>query len=238
MALADSLPYLLELRKRLLYSVVVLTLVFLAFSYYANDLYYWLAVPLLKELPTNGFIATQVTSTFLVPFKFAMILSVFICVPYLLFNFWCFIAPALYQKERRTVWILMVASSFLFYLGVAFSYFVVLPLMFRFFVSVTPLGVELRPDMGHYLDFVVRLLFAFGVSFEVPIFTWLLVKTGITTRQKLVEYRPYVIIGAFVLGMLLTPPDVISQTLLAIPIWLLFEIGLFPIFHLKEQKTR
>src|SRR3990167_1838551 len=133
MALADSLPYLLELRKRLMYSAAVVVSVFLAFSYYANNLYHWLAVPLLKELPAHGFIATQVTSTFLVPFKFAMILSVFICVPYLLFNLWCFIAPALYQKERRTVWALMVTSSFLYSAGVAFAYFIVLPLMFRFF---------------------------------------------------------------------------------------------------------
>lgn len=233
MALVDHLPYFLELRRRLLYSFAVVGLVFVIFSFFAKNLYYWLAVPLLNELPGHGFIATQVASTFLVPFKFAMICAIFMCIPYLLFNLWRFVAPALYQNERKLGWILLVSSSFLFYLGVLFAYFVVLPLMFRFFVLATPPGVEFRPDMTYYLDFVMRLLFAFGVAFEVPIFTWLVIKTGLTSRETLVEYRPYVVIGAFVVGMVLTPPDVISQILLAIPIWLLFEIGLIRIFHKK-----
>ena len=236
MALVDYLPYFIELRRRLLQSSLVVGLIFVIFSFFAKNLYYFLAVPLLNELPNQGFIATQVASTFLVPFKFALIAAIFVCIPFLLFNGWRFVAPALYEQERRTSWVLLMASSLLFYMGVLFAYFIVFPLMFRFFVMVTPPGVELRPDMSYYLDFVLRLLFAFGFAFEVPIFAWLLVKTGITTREKLISYRPYVIIGAFVIGMVLTPPDVISQILLAIPIWILYEIGLIRIFHKSGKK--
>lgn len=222
-----AMDYLIEFRTRLVRSMLVVGVVFAIFSVFAKHLYQLLALPMLEQLPGHhGFIATQVAAPFLVPFKFSFILAVFICVPFLLYQIWGFIAPALYQTEKRVVWSLLFSSTILFYLGVAFAYFIVFPMIFKFFLQFAPTGVELRPDIEHYLDFSMSLFTAFGVAFEVPVLTWLLVRAGITTKNQLKTMRPYVIVGAFVMGMLMTPPDVLSQIMLAIPIWILFELGL------------
>lgn len=223
-----AVDYLIEFRARLLKSLIIVGSVFAIFSLFAKNLYQLLAQPMLNQLPgSHGFIATEVAAPFLVPFKFAFILAIFVCVPFLLYQLWGFVAPALYKKERKVVWSLLFSSTLLFYLGVAFAYFIVFPMIFRFFLQFAPAGVELRPDIEHYLDFSMSLFVAFGVAFQVPVLTWVLVRAGITTKNQLITIRPYVIVGAFVVGMLMTPPDVISQILLAVPIWFLFEIGLF-----------
>jgi sec-independent protein translocase protein TatC len=227
---ADASPFLshlIELRDRLLKAILSILLVFLPLSFYANQIYSFLAEPLLKHLPENStMIAIDVASPFLTPFKLALVVSVFLAVPIILYQFWAFVAPGLYKKERRLILPLLVASTFLFYLGVAFAYFVVFPLVFGFLTTTAPVGVSVMTDISKYLDFILTMFFAFGVCFEVPIFTIVLVWTGFVSPAELADKRPYVIVGAFVIGMLLTPPDAISQTLLAVPMWLLFEIGL------------
>ena len=181
-------------------------------------------------------IYTKPAGTFFTPMKLALVLSIFAAMPYILYQMWAFIAPALYQHERRLVLPLLVSSSLLFYAGMAFAYFVVFPLMFSFFIAVAPEGVAVMTDISEYLDFVLKIFFAFGIAFEVPIATILLVWTGMTTPDSLAEKRPYIIVGAFIIGMLLTPPDVISQTLLALPMWLLFEAGLWASRYLLKQR--
>ena len=221
------LCHLIELRDRLLRGIICVLVVFLSLAYYANDIYAILAGPLMKHLPKNSsMIAIEVASPFFTPFKLALVVSIFISIPYLLYQFWAFVAPGLYKHERRFILPLLVASTLLFYLGVAFAYFVVFPLMFKFLTAAAPLGVTVMTDITHYLDFVLTLFFAFGICFEVPILTVVLVWAGVVTPRALAEQRPYVIVGAFIVGMVLTPPDAISQTLLAVPMWLLFELGL------------
>ena len=218
--------HLVELRNRLL-RVVLAVLCFLVVLFpFSNDLYALLAEPLLRGLPEGtSMIATQVASPFLTPFKLSIVLSIFLAMPVVLYQVWSFVAPGLYKHERRLIFPLLVTSSVLFYLGMAFAYFVVFPLMFAFFQAVAQEGVAIMTDITAYLDFVLKIFFAFGIAFEVPIATILLVWTGFTTPAALVSKRPYIIVGAFVLGMMLTPPDIISQTLLALPVWLLFELG-------------
>ncbi len=218
--------HLVELRDRLL-RVVLAVLVFLVVLFpFANDLYALLAEPLLRRMPEGAtMIATQVASPFLTPFKLTIVLSIFLAMPVVLYQVWSFVAPGLYKHERRLVFPLLISSSLLFYLGMAFAYFVVFPLMFAFFQAVAPEGVAIMTDISSYLDFVLKIFFAFGLAFEVPIATILLVWTGFTTPAALIAKRPYIIVGAFVFGMMLTPPDIISQTLLALPMWLLFELG-------------
>ena len=221
------IAHLAELRDRLLRAIVVIFGVFLLLSFFANDIYRLLAMPLMAEMPAEtSMIATQVASPFLVPFKLAFFAAVFVTMPYSLFQAWAFIAPGLYDKELRFATPLLLTSIALFYIGVAFAYFIVFPLLFGFLTSVAPEGVSVMTDIGHYLDFILKLFFAFGLAFEVPIATILLISTGITTRESLAEKRSYIIVGAFTVGMLLTPPDFVSQILLAVPIWLLFESGL------------
>ena len=230
--------HLVELRNRLLRVVVVVSLLLLCMMPFANRLYALLAAPLLAEMQMgSSMIATQVASPFLTPFKLALVAALLIAMPYILYQFWAFVAPGLYRHEKRLVFPLMVTSSFLFYLGMAFAYFVVFPLMFAFFQAVAPEGVEIMTDISSYLDFVLKIFFAFGLAFEVPIATVVLVWTGFTTPDALVEKRPYIIVGAFVVGMLLTPPDMISQTLLALPVWVLFEIGVIFARHYARRDT-
>lgn len=201
--------------------------VFLALYYFANDIYAFVAAPLLAQMtPGVTMIATQVAAPFLAPFKLTLCVSIFIVMPYLLFQLWAFVAPGLYRNEQRLVAPLLISSVTLFYAGVAFAYFVVFPLMFAFLNAVAPVNVTVMTDMSHYLDFVLKLLFAFGLVFEAPVATVLLIRGGWVSAATLARNRPYVIVIAFVLGMLLTPPDVISQCLLALPMWLLFEVGL------------
>ncbi len=221
------ISHLLELRNRLLRSVIALLIVFIPFAFIANELYEFLAKPLMEQLPQGTtMIATEPHAPFFVPFKFAFAVAFAVTIPYLLYQMWAFVAPGLYRHEKRMVFPLLISSSALFYLGIAFSYFVVFPLIFKFFTGSAPEGVAVMTDINSYLSFVLKLFFAFGVAFEVPIATILLVKMGITTPDALAEKRPYIIISAFIVGMLLTPPDIFSQTMLAIPVWILFELGL------------
>lgn len=221
------ITHLMELRDRILAMVYGVVIVFIPLAFFAADLYALLALPLLEQLPSGtSMIATGVISPFFTPFKFAFVLAIFLTVPWWLYQIWSFIAPGLYDQEQRLVFPLLMSSSLLFYLGTCFAYFVVFPLVFGFVTTVAPEGVVLAPDMASYLDLVLSLFFAFGLAFEVPIAIILMVKTGFTTPGSLKEKRGYVLIGAFVVGMLLTPPDVISQTLLAVPVYLLFELGI------------
>jgi sec-independent protein translocase protein TatC len=221
------IAHLVEMRDRLLRSVLVVLLIAFALLPFSNDLYTFLSTPLLQHLPeTSTMIATEVASPFLTPFKLTLSTAIMLAVPYLLYQLWAFVAPGLYDHERKLVFPLLFASTTLFFLGVVFAYYVVFPLVFGFLTSAAPEGVAVMTDISSYLDFVLKLFFAFGVAFEVPIATVLLIWTGVTTVEGLADKRPYIIVGAFVVGMLLTPPDVISQTLLALPVWLLFELGL------------
>lgn len=222
------LAHLAELRQRLMRIMVAVLLVFAPLAYFADELFTWLAGPLTRHLPAgSSMIATHVATPFLIPFKLAFVTAIFITIPYLLHQIWGFIAPGLYQSERRFALPLLASSAALFYLGAAFAYFVVFPLVFGFFATTAPQGVAVMTDISHYLDFVLTLFFAFGFAFEVPVIAVLLVWAGFTTPASLKAKRPYVLIGAFVLGMLLTPPDVFSQTLLAVPTYLLYELGIF-----------
>jgi sec-independent protein translocase protein TatC len=221
------LSHLVELRTRLLKMVVAVLVIFICLVPFADTIFTLAATPLMARLPEGtSMIATQVSSPFLTPFKLSLAVAVFLAMPILLYQAWAFVAPGLYKHERRLVVPLMTSSIVLFYSGVAFAYFVVFPLMFGFFTKVAPSGVTVMTDISAYLDFVLALFFAFGLAFEVPVATVLAVWAGFTTPAKLVQKRPYVLLGAFVLGMLLTPPDVISQTLLAVPVYILFEAGI------------
>ncbi len=220
--------HLLELRDRLIRVVVVVLVVFLGLFYFAPELYTMTARPLLEQLPEGSrMISVKPHGTFWSQMKLALIIAVYVGMPFILYQIWAFIAPGLYRHEKRLAVPLLASSTVLFYLGMVFAYYVVFPLMFGFFVSVAPEGVEVATDVNEYLDFVLKIFFAFGIAFEVPIATILLVWAGFTTPESLREKRPYIILGAFVVGMLLTPPDLISQTLLAVPMWLLFEVGVF-----------
>lgn len=222
------ISHLLELRDRLLRMILGITLLLLAIFPFANQIYSFVAKPLISLLPAGTqMIATQVASPFLTPFKLSFVAAVFLAMPWILYQFWSFVAPGLYQHEKRLAVPLMVSSTLLFYLGMVFAYYIVFPLIFSFMVGTTPDGVAMMTDITAYLDFVLTLFFAFGVAFEVPVATFLLVMTGVVSAEALVQKRPYVIVGAFVIGMFLTPPDMFSQTLLAVPMWLLFEAGVF-----------
>lgn len=219
--------HLVELRDRLLRMVFAIIIFFIALVPFANKIFSTLAAPLLKHLPEGtSMIATEVASPFLTPFKLAFIAAVFLAMPVILHQIWAFVAPGLYSQEKRFGFPLLVSSSVLFYLGSAFAYFVVFPLVFGFFASREITGVAMMTDIRAYLDFVLALFLAFGIAFEVPIATLLLVKAGLVTPAQLASKRPYVFLGAFVAGMFLTPPDAISQTLLAVPIYLLYELGI------------
>jgi len=220
--------HLKELRSRIMKTLLCVLLVLLALLPFANELYLWLAEPLLHHMADTGatMIATEVASPFLAPFKLSLFVAVFISIPYIFYQVWSFVAPGLYQNEQQLALPVLVSSTFLFYFGIAFAYYVVFPLMFGFFTAIAPEGVTVMTDISRYLDFVLKLFFAFGAAFEVPVVTYLAVRSGVTTREALAGKRPYVIVAAFVVGMLLTPPDVISQILLAVPVWLLFEVGL------------
>lgn len=219
--------YLIELRSHLLKCFGALIIALIIVLPFSNSLYHLLAKPLLKQLPHAGtLIATGVAAPFFVPLKFATLVAFVLIIPFLIYRVWMFIAPALYKQERRWLWLLMLLGTLLFYIGMMFAYFIVFPLLFKFFVQTTPVGVELLPDIGEYLNLTLQLLIAFGLAFEVPIAIVVLIATGVTTAKKIAEKRRYFIVIAFVVAMLLTPPDVVSQTLLAVPLCLLFEGGL------------
>ena len=219
--------HLLELRDALTKGIIAIIVLFVCLFPFANDLYLYIAEPLTRFLPQDAsMIATGVASPFLTPFKLSMVLAVYLAMPVLLYQVWTFIAPALYKHERQLVAPLLFFSSFLFYAGGAFAYYVVFPLVFGFLSTAAPDGVTIATDISLYLDFVIKMFFAFGIAFEVPIVVVLLILTGMATPEKLSHIRPYIVVGAFVIGMLLTPPDIISQTLLAVPMWLLYEAGI------------
>jgi sec-independent protein translocase protein TatC len=219
--------HLTELRTRLLRCVIVIFLVFAGLFSFAQQIYTLVSAPLREYLPVGAtMIATDVASPFLTPFKLTMMVSLFLAVPIILHQVWGFIAPGLYKHEKRIAIPLLVSSIVLFYTGMAFAYFVVFPLVFKFFASATPEGVTMATDIARYLDFVMTLFFAFGVAFEIPVAVVLLIWIGVVDVKYLRKIRPYVVIGCFVVGMILTPPDIFSQTLLAVPMWLLFEVGI------------
>ncbi len=221
------MDHLIELRDRLLHMVLAILIVFIALFSFSEDIFTIAAQPLLGLMPEGtSMIATSVTSPFLVPFKLVLLLSVLLTIPYILHQMWGFIAPGLYRHEKKMATPILISSVILFYCGIAFAYFVIFPILFGFFIGIAPEGVAVMTDIGQYLDFIIAIFFAFGIAFEVPVATFLLIAAGVTSADKLAEKRPYIIIGAFIIGMFLTPPDVISQSLLAIPIWLLFELGL------------
>lgn len=231
-ALVDSseqpfLDHVIELRQRILHGLLAVILLFFPIYFFANDLYGFVAAPLMAHLPNDGnMIATEVASPFLTPFKLAIFAAIFLGMPYLLHQIWGFVAPGLYKHEKRFAMPLLFSSIVLFYAGVAFSYYLVFPLVFQFLAGVTPEGVTMMTDINRYLDFVLKMFFAFGFAFEIPVATLLLAWTGIASAKSMANKRPYVIVGCFVFAMLLTPPDVISQLMLAIPTWILFEIGI------------
>lgn len=229
--------HLTELRDKLLRALLAILIVFIALFPFANEIYAFVSEPLRAILPEGaGMIATEVASPFLTPFKLTLVAAIFLAMPYVLYQAWSFIAPGMYRHEKRLAIPLLVSSIILFYAGAAFAYFVVFPLIFAFFTTVAPEGITIMTDINSYLDFVLKLFFAFGVAFEIPIAAVLLIAAGITTPEALISKRPYIIVGCFVFGMLLTPPDIISQSLLALPMWLLFEIGV--LFGRMVQKRR
>jgi sec-independent protein translocase protein TatC len=222
------IAHLTELRDRLLRSILGVMVIFCGLFYFANDIYAYVSKPLRDLLPPDAtMIATEVASPFLTPFKLTLFTALFAAMPYVLFQVWSFIAPGMYRNEKRLAIPLLISSILLFYAGAAFAYYVVFPLVFGFFTSVGPADVMMMTDINRYLDFVLKLFFAFGIAFEIPIAAVIVIRAGITTADNLASKRGYIIVGCFVLGMLLTPPDMISQSLLAIPMWLLFEIGVF-----------
>lgn len=220
------ITHLIELRNRLMKSLIFVLIVFCALVYWANDIYTLLATPLTENLPAGAtMIATNVATPFFTPIKLTIVVSIFLSVPFILYQIWAFVAPALYKHEKRLIYPLLVSSTLLFYAGVAFAYYVVFPLVFGFLTSTAPEGVQMATDISSYLDFVLTIFMAFGICFEVPVAIILLCWAGVTTPEDLKEKRPYIIVAAFIIGMLLTPPDIFSQTLLAVPMCLLFEVG-------------
>lgn len=230
--------HLLELRSRLLKAFMGVLVVLCCLIYFAQDIYHFVAEPLLATMPLGAqMIATDVASPLFAPFKLTIVISVFIAMPYILFQIWSFVAPGLYKNEKKLIAPLMFGSTLLFYGGIAFAYFVVFPVVFAFFSSVAPEGVTIATDISSYLDFVLKLFFAFGIAFEIPIAIILMCWTGFTSPQSLKSKRAYIVVGAFIVGMLLTPPDIISQTMLAIPMLILFELGIFiASFYYKKNE--
>jgi sec-independent protein translocase protein TatC len=221
------ISHLVELRDRLLRAILAVIVVFLCLFPWARDLYAILAKPLIAALPAGGqMIATDVVGVFLVPVKVAFLVAFVIALPYVLYQVWAFVAPGLYMHEKRLVAPLVVASTALFVIGMSFAYFLVFPVVFKFMASIAPEGVAWMTDIDKYLSFALTTFVAFGVTFEVPVAVIVLVRVGVVSIEKLKEIRPYVIVGAFVIGAVFTPPDVISQVMLAVPLWLLYEIGI------------
>ena len=231
--------HLLELRNRLLIIISTVAICALLLTPFANNIYNFLAMPLLNVLPEgSSMIAVDVASPFLAPFKLILLLSIAITFPVSIYNFWAFVAPGLYKNEKKFVIPILISSTLLFYLGIVFAYYIVFPLIFSFFTSIAPEGVQIATDISSFLNFVIKIFFAFGLAFEVPIITLIIIIFGISTVESLSKKRPYIIVIAFILGMVLTPPDIISQILLAIPIWLLFEIGLFLAYLITRNKAK
>jgi sec-independent protein translocase protein TatC len=220
--------HLIELRNRMMWAVGTVLILFFALVPFASELYEWFAKPLISNLPQGGsMISTEPHGPFFIPFKFAFATAFALAVPMVLYQLWAFVAPGLYKNEKSIALPLVVSSTLLFYLGIAFAYYVVFPVIFKFFIGMAPEGVAVMTDISSYMSFALKLFFAFGVAFEVPVATVLLARMGVVSTTNMAKQRPYIILGAFVLGMLMTPPDIFSQVMLAIPVCLLFEVGLF-----------
>jgi sec-independent protein translocase protein TatC len=221
------LSHLVELRDRLLRALVIAGVLAVPCLFFANDLFTWMTAPLRSQLPAgSNLIATSVVAPFMTPFKLALLAAIFLAMPYILYQLWAFVAPGLYRHERRFAMPLLVSSILLFYGGAAFAYFAVFPVMFQFFVSTTPEGVSMMTDMTQYLDFVVLLFFAFGIAFEIPVATVLLVRTGLVSLEALGKHRGFVLLGIFIVAAFLTPPDAVSQSMMAVPMYILYEAGI------------
>jgi sec-independent protein translocase protein TatC len=232
------IAHLVELRTRLMHAVVAVLLVFVCLFPWASDLYTLLAHPLLSKLPKGGqMIATDVTTPFFVPLKVALMAAFLITLPYILYQIWRFVAPGLYAHEKRLVWPLIIASTILFFCGMSFAYFVVFPVVFGFITASAPLGVAVMTDIDKYLSFVLTMFMAFGITFQVPVAVVLMVRMGFVTVEKLRQARPYVLVGAFVVGAIFTPPDVVSQSMLAVPLWLLYEVGILVASWVGHRKV-
>lgn len=235
------ISHLIELRTRILKAVICIFVLLLALLPFANDIYSFIASPLIAKLPKgSSMIATEVISPFFAPFKLTIFCAVFLSVPYILFQAWAFITPGLYKNEKKLIFPLLISSTLLFYTGILFAYYIVFPVLFSFLTQTAPDGIQVMTDINDYLNFIIKIFFAFGVSFEIPVATFLLVRSGFVEVEKLEANRAYVILAAFFAGMLLTPPDVISQILLAVPIWLLFESGLIlgKIYRNKQESLQ
>jgi len=232
------IAHLVELRSRLLYSVIAVLLIFICIFPWASDLYTMLANPLLARLPKGGqMIATDVTTPFFVPLKVALMSAFLVALPYVLYQIWSFVAPGLYSHEKRLVWPLIIASTLLFFFGMSFAYFIVFPIVFAFITASAPQGVAVMTDIDKYLSFVLTMFMAFGVTFQVPVAVILSVRMGFVSVERLREARPYVVVGAFVIGAIFTPPDVVSQLMLAIPLWLLYEAGIVVAGWVGKSRT-
>ena len=222
------ISHLIELRNRLIWAVGTVLVLFICLAPFASELYEWFAKPVMSNLPQGStMISTEPHGPFFIPFKFAFAVAFALGLPVVLYHLWAFIAPGLYNNEKSIALPLVVSSTLLFYLGILFAYYVVFPVIFKFFSSVAPDGVAVMPDISAYMSFALKLFFAFGIAFEVPVATVLLSKMGVVSADSMAEKRPYIIVGAFVVGMLMTPPDIFSQVMLAVPVWILFEAGLF-----------
>ena len=232
------ISHLIELRDRVLRALMAVGIAFLPCFFFARELYTLLAKPLLAKLPAGGqMIATDVTGAFFVPMKVAMMVAFLIALPFVLYQLWAFVAPGLYQHEKKLAIPLITTSTLLFFVGMAFAYFAVFPMVFKFVVGFTPEGVAMMTDINNYLSFVLGMFFAFGVTFETPIAVIILVRMGIVSVEKLREIRPYIIVAAFVLGAIFTPPDVVSQFMLAVPLWILYEVGIVLAAMMGKAKT-
>ena len=219
--------HLLELRSRLIRVIICLGVLFIAGIPFASEIYGFVASPLLSTLPEgSSMIATQVTSPFMAPIKLVLFAALLITMPYLFYEVWMFMSPGLYKNEKTFVMPLMITTIILFTAGIAFAYFIVCPIIFKFFIASAPNSIQVMTDISQYLNFIIKLVFAFGIAFEIPVATFLLIKSGIVKKDSLIKSRPYLIILFFIIGMLLTPPDIFSQLFLALPMWLLFELGL------------
>lgn len=231
--------HLIELRNRLLIAAASVLVLFICLVPFANELYEWFAKPLISNLPQGGtMISTEPHGPFFIPFKFAFATAFALAIPVVLYQVWAFIAPGLYKKEKSIALPLVVSSTLLFYLGIFFAYYVVFPIIFRFFIGMAPEGVAVMTDISAYMSFALKLFFAFGVAFEVPVATVLLARMGVVSTAAMAQQRPYIILGAFVIGMLMTPPDIFSQVMLAVPVCLLFELGLFFARRLEKRDQK
>ena len=233
------ISHLVELRNRLIWAIGAVVLIFLFLVPFATDLYEWFAKPLISNLPQGStMISTEPHGPFFIPFKFAFATAFALAIPVVLYHVWAFIAPGLYQNEKSIVLPLVVSSTLLFYFGVMFAYYVVFPIIFKFFIGMAPDGVAVMTDISAYMSFALKLFFAFGVAFEVPVATILLARLGVVSTESMANQRPYVIVAAFVVGMLMTPPDIFSQVMLAVPVCLLFEVGLFFARRLEKNQIK